>query len=400
MADRGVGVRELARQVPCNPGHLSYLRSGKRGPSPQIASRLDNILGARGTLSVREDEIGPREDASMGVPGRSADHSQNIRSLTDWIASSNTTDDAIEQIDRAAVYLSEVHGQLPARKVLAGVLQAHHAAQGCLQGGRQRLRQTRELLRIDSQLLAHACLLFGDLGQDPEAAEYGKASLTLAQEAGTSESTAWGVQAKTARWQGRYVESAELARRGFEASELSPARAELAYREANAIALFGDGQRARKALHLAEKVAEALPSGYGPTGSVWSFPAGRQAIFALSVAIHTKDPDSAFHAAAIADAGWKQGEPKVPANWAQIQTGVSIAHLMKGSLDAAVHYIAPVLDLPEELRISTVTGYLQKLDGLLAQPRFSGSETAGKLRDQIRDFISSSPTAIDVTDRR
>lgn len=29
MAERGVGVRELARRVPCDPGYLSNLRNGK-----------------------------------------------------------------------------------------------------------------------------------------------------------------------------------------------------------------------------------------------------------------------------------------------------------------------------------------------------------------------------------
>lgn len=33
MEARGLGVRELARQVPCNPGHISNLRSGRaQGP--------------------------------------------------------------------------------------------------------------------------------------------------------------------------------------------------------------------------------------------------------------------------------------------------------------------------------------------------------------------------------
>jgi endonuclease/exonuclease/phosphatase family metal-dependent hydrolase len=128
--------------------------------------------------------------------------------------------------------------------VLTGVLQAHRGVRDCLQSGRQRLRQTRELLRVESALLAHACLLLGDLGRDAEAAEYGTTSLALAREAGVSEATARAVQAKTARWQGKYIESAELARRGFEVSEPSPVKAELAYREANAIALFGDASRA------------------------------------------------------------------------------------------------------------------------------------------------------------
>jgi transcriptional regulator with XRE-family HTH domain len=32
MAARGLGVRELARMVPCNPSHISKLRSGKARP--------------------------------------------------------------------------------------------------------------------------------------------------------------------------------------------------------------------------------------------------------------------------------------------------------------------------------------------------------------------------------
>ena len=262
-------------------------------------------------------------------------------------------------------------------------------ARDLLHGGKQRLRQTRELLRIDSELVAHAGLLLGDLGQDLRAAEYGTAALVLAQEAGSDEAIAWSVQAKTARWQHKYVESAEAARRGFEISALSPTKAELAYREANAIALFGDSGRARQALQRARKAADALPVGCRSAASVWSFPTGRQAIFELSVAIHTGDPDSALRAAAMADTAWASGGPKDPANWAQIEAGSSIAYLMKDSLDEMAHHIAPVLDLPLDLRISTVIGYLRKLENMLTQPRFAESCTAAELAPQIRDFISS-----------
>jgi transcriptional regulator with XRE-family HTH domain len=50
MAARGVGVRELARVVPCNPGHISNLRSGKARPSPELAEALDERLEAGGSL--------------------------------------------------------------------------------------------------------------------------------------------------------------------------------------------------------------------------------------------------------------------------------------------------------------------------------------------------------------
>lgn len=50
MAERGIGVRELARQVPCNPGYLSNLRSGRKRPSRSLAVRLDELLGTDGAL--------------------------------------------------------------------------------------------------------------------------------------------------------------------------------------------------------------------------------------------------------------------------------------------------------------------------------------------------------------
>src|SRR5215472_8213092 len=52
MTGRGIGVRELARQVPCNPGYLSNLRNGNKRPSRQIAARFDELLDAGGLLAA------------------------------------------------------------------------------------------------------------------------------------------------------------------------------------------------------------------------------------------------------------------------------------------------------------------------------------------------------------
>jgi transcriptional regulator with XRE-family HTH domain len=48
MDARGVGVRELARQVHYNAGHISNLRSGKARPSPELARELDDYFAAGG----------------------------------------------------------------------------------------------------------------------------------------------------------------------------------------------------------------------------------------------------------------------------------------------------------------------------------------------------------------
>ncbi|HLU97196.1 MAG TPA: helix-turn-helix domain-containing protein [Thermobifida alba] len=50
MAERGVSLRALARQVPCNAGYLSKVSRDLKRPSEDVAARLDDILGAGGAL--------------------------------------------------------------------------------------------------------------------------------------------------------------------------------------------------------------------------------------------------------------------------------------------------------------------------------------------------------------
>ena len=303
-----------------------------------------------------------------------------------WITGTNANDDAIEEMARAAAYLAQVHTRMGPRKILPEVLAVHQAVRSMLRGGKQRLRQTCELLRIDSELLAHACLLLGDLGHYRAAREYGSAALLCAQESGTDEGIAWSVLAKTARWQVRFAESAELARRGFEVSAQDAVRTELAYREANAIALFGDAPRARAALQRAECAAGELDD---DGTSAWSFSRQRQAIFALSVCLHTGAPDAALRAAAAADDYWNAGGAKVMATWAQVRAGAAVAYLLKDSLDAAAAQLGPVLELPPELRIQTITGYLEEVSAILAERRFADSSLGAGLREQISEFNAS-----------
>ena len=282
-------LRRVASEPVAAPDALVRMIRGWERGDHKLSERYE-LLYRR--LGLERALPGVREPGPDSAP-------DDASSVTAWIAATNTTDDAIEEIDRAATYLAEVHTQIPARKVLGEVLALNRDVHTLLRSGRQRLRQTRRLLQIHSRLMAHACVLLGDLGRGQAAREYGTAALLLAQEAEADEAIAWSVQAKTARWTGRFVEAAEFARRGFEVSAPTPTRVELAYREANAIALFGDAPRARRALQQAEHAAEVLS--ISPHGaSVWSIPPGRQALFSLSVALHTDDPSGALRAAATA----------------------------------------------------------------------------------------------------
>lgn len=48
--EKGLGLRELARQVGCSPGFLSMVEHGTKRPSSELMDRLKNALGLDQTL--------------------------------------------------------------------------------------------------------------------------------------------------------------------------------------------------------------------------------------------------------------------------------------------------------------------------------------------------------------
>jgi tetratricopeptide (TPR) repeat protein len=365
--------------------------TGKHRPGPRYRLLLAAVYGADEYLIFGEQAASMVQAQPVHEPGGRAlaelADTLNPASDTTWITATNTSDAAIEHIERLASTLAKMHTQVPNRKILADVMQLHHAAQLLLRGGRQRLRQTRELVRLDGNILALASVLLSNLGENNAAEDYGHAALLYLQEADASQAAAWYALAKTARWQHNYAAAADLARQGLEHGQVTPMNVQLASYEANATALLGDQRGARQTLARAESFAEQLtPSGMEL--SPWSFPIGRQAIFRLSVLLRTGDPAGALRAAAAAEDNWAAGNPRNPWTWAQIRIGAAIACLCQNSLDGAAEQVAPVLELAPSMRITTVTGWLADLDRELARPRISASPIAASLRQQVREFTA------------
>lgn len=363
-----------------------YIRdyeAGRHSPGDTYAELYCRAFGL-----TREVLFGKEPDgrAMMHRPERLPTE-QDADSLGAWIASTNTSDDAIEHIARETCQLAETHTRRPPRVVLADVMRVHQQVQNLLRSGKQRFWQTRELYRLDADLLAHASLLLGDLRFDEVAAAYGSTAALYAREAGVNQAVALSVQAKTERWRLRFADSAELARRGFECSPAVPIRILLACQEANAAALLGDVRRARDALSRAGEASNgqvAADSGL----SAWSCPRPRQALFILSVGIQCVDPDAALRAAEMADQAWADGDPWVAATWAQVRLGAGVAHIIKGDLGAAQGELAPVLTLDPALRIATVVAYTAEMDRRLRQQRFRHDPIATQMREEIKAFNS------------
>ena len=363
--------------------------------APERAKALFTLLVEHGKWADCADSPG-MPDPQTFVPGKSPPPAaegiprqrvppDDIDDLVAHLTLTGIGEDTIQQIEQATLTLAESHTQAPARKLLGQVIPLHQRVRSLL-GGRLRLSQQRELYRIESLLLSHACLLLGDLGENDRAERYGMAGLAFARESGCDQAVPMTVLAKTFRWQKRLTESMDMARRGFACSPDAPIRVQLASQEANAAALLGDAARAREALARAERAAELVTADSGL--SAWSFPVTRQAVFAQSVATQIGDADAMLRAASVADAAWSAGAPKVLANWAQIRAGAGIAHLLNGSLDGAVAEVEPVLALPPSMRVATVTAYTERLRRRLEHPRYNGAAGVHELSGRLAQFNS------------
>ena len=359
--------------------------------APDRAQAQFALLAERGGRADRADcpgipdphaSVPAAPSAAQAIP-RQRLPADDIDDLLAHVTVTSIGEDAIQQIGQAASCLAESHTQAPARRLLSQVMPLHQRVRSLL-GGQLRLSQQRELYRVESLLLSHACLLLGDLNQNDLAERYGMAGLAFAREAGSDQAVAMTVLAKTFRWQKRLTESMDMARRGYACSPDAPIRVQLASQEANAAALLGDAARAREALARAGRAAESVPPDSGL--SAWSFPVTRRAVFAQSVATQLGDPDAMLEAASAADAAWSAGAPRVPATWAQIRVGAGIAHLLNGSPDGAAAEVEPVLALPPGMRVATVTAYTERLRRRLEHPRYDGAAGVRELADRLAQF--------------
>jgi hypothetical protein len=396
-------IEDFAEQLGLSPRTVAYWRErpdmvqrpfGQRILDTALEQAPDAIKARFALLASQHLGSFPADDG--GAPGalssvtpRNIDVSTgDAKSVLEWVESTNVNDGFLAYFDRTIEEIAKEHTYRPPVVLLAKVQQLHGMIQTLLRSGKQRYRQTRELLRLEADLLAHMCQLLGDIHHDDAALAYAAASVGLADEAGSSSAAAFSAQSQIARWRGQYIVAADLAARGL-ASDPSPdLRTLLAYQEADAAASGQMASRAYAALEKAES-ADDNTTFY----SVWSCPPARRALFRMAVPLNLGDPHEALRIAVVAEPIWQQERTQAFGSWAHFRISVAKAHVMVGSVDSAVKQVAPVLDLPGEYRISTLAGHFSTLDGLLADQRFTKSAEVASLRDLLRDFGNNSSAA-------
>jgi transcriptional regulator with XRE-family HTH domain len=209
MAARGLGVRELARMIPCNPGHVSNLRSGKARPSPELAADLDERLGAGGSLAAEDRRVTLTADDEIAA-----------LELARRAEVSDVGDGTCERLELAVDDLATAYPRTAPGDLLPRV-RTHLAYTTRLLDGRATLGQRRRLMASGAWLSLLAATLLIDQHQDHAASAYLRTAVQLARETGHAEIAAWC--AETRAWQmltsGEYRQAVELSRA---AQEIAP----------------------------------------------------------------------------------------------------------------------------------------------------------------------------------
>jgi transcriptional regulator with XRE-family HTH domain len=187
LTERGIGVRELARAVYCNPGHVSNLRSGKARPSRELAAAIDGHLDAGVALVA----LAP----AAGRVATAAGDEIAALELARRAAASDVGNGTCERIELAVDDLAAAYPRTEPGDLL-GRVRAHLGYTSKLLDGRATLAQRRRLLVSGGwlSLLAATCLI--DLDEDPPAVAYLRTAEQLARETGHAEIAAWVLETR------------------------------------------------------------------------------------------------------------------------------------------------------------------------------------------------------------
>jgi tetratricopeptide (TPR) repeat protein len=198
-------------------------------------------------------------------------------------------------------------------------------------------------------------------------------------------------RSKNAFWERRLHEAAAHARRGLEYAPATSARVLLARQLGDAYQELGDIERATEAHQIAARVRDEIVAP-DEIGGIWACGPARQANYAVWVHLRAGNPDAALAAVDTAERAYADGDQWAYGTWAQIRIGAGTAHLMADRLDGTSEALAPILEMPAEERLATLSSRLGDVAGMLNQRRYASSPEARALRDQIADYHTNAMT--------
>jgi len=218
MTERGVGVRQLARAVYCNPGHISNLRSGKARPSPELAADLDRYLGAAGALEdTALRSVSTPTGGAAGMPSkppRSAhllDGGPQPWELADTLTRSSLSMTAVGFMEESVTSLAARYPFTPPADLIQGVQVMLRAVNDAL-GRSQPLSVRARCVKLAGILCGVAGQIADDTARPDQSAAWFGAGKVAADETGDPDLAAWVLALRSigCHFRGEYDLSATL----------------------------------------------------------------------------------------------------------------------------------------------------------------------------------------------
>ncbi len=387
MAERGISLRETARQVPCDSGYLSKVASGRKRPSADLAARLDDVLDAGGELAAA-----PRSPVITGRPAAAVDDEIAAIELGRAAGLSDAGEGTVWQLEQAVDDMAVAYPRTPPAELL-GRARAHLGYVTGLLGGRTTLGEHRRLLVTMGwlSLLSATCLI--DLRRFPAASAHLRTAAQLARETGHAEIAAWCLE--TRAWQlitdGDYRRAADLS----QAAQLAAPRDGSAFiqatgQEARAWARLGAGRECRAALARTEELVAPLPMPEQPEHHYRYDPAKSDAYTATTLA-WLGDPAAARYARDVLgrlEDGNGVGPPR-PRRAASARLDLALALTASGELDEA----AAATEAAVTSGLLVPSNYWRAEEVISVMDR-RGLAGAQELREAYHEYCPGAPRAL------
>ncbi|MBE1575443.1 helix-turn-helix domain-containing protein [Amycolatopsis roodepoortensis] len=390
-------------------------RAGGNLPSQNLVEALDQALGAAGWLCAlwreakEEQQVRRRtgrvtvltsssegvEDAELSRQAAAEDARDAARTAR-MIASSGTTNEAVEQFDSEIRRIAAAYISRPLVDVFGEIRELRHEVFRLLDSNRIP-NQLRDLYLHASRLgglQAHVAL---DLGDYRAADVHAQTAWLYAKLAGHQDMLGWikALQSLIAYWDDRLEDAVERAREGALFRPRGTTGARLASLEARACAARGDEQGTLTALDVADTArADATMDEYS---GVFTFPAAKQSVYAGTTLLTLKgSPALAKQAIGKSQFALDVYQAAAPADRSAgdifaARLDLAGAHMVLGDLDATQSFLVPVLAAPQVRRTASIVKRARDIGDRLSSTKYLTTARAKGLRNEIREFCAPPP---------
>ncbi|WP_344624579.1 helix-turn-helix transcriptional regulator [Kitasatospora arboriphila] len=385
-ASRGKSLADLASLIHFSRGYIGNVETGGKFPARAFAELADTALQAHGEL-VRAWQLADDEERATEQTRRlmaaSVRESETLDALCGSRPDTGFVGEAVRSL--AVAYLGTPPGPM-----LAEATQLRSELVDRIKKGGVRPEDENDLVLAAGHLsgiLAYAAL---DLGSPDAAVAHARAAWSCGDRVGDNALRAWtrGTQSLIARFQSDYERALEYIRDGEQYAAGGTAKPRILCGLAQCMANLGNSTEANSALDAAQTAREQSRIPDSMPG-LFEFSQAKQHYYAGSSLIWLNGRENAERAereATQAIRMWEAESPETRSldDEALAHVYLGTARLQLGELDGGMAAIRPILDLPEERKISWIGKRLDRFQGMLLQPPYRGSLVAKDAVEEIR----------------